>query len=67
MSVWILLVVFDGLSSQSGMATIQQEFTSRAACEHARTYMVTTLSTHSNTPVRAQGCFPKYLKESKSK
>lgn len=57
-SMYILILIFGGFSSQSGYAVIQQEFYSLERCEAAR---VEIAKAHNGFPVilRSQGCYKK--------
>lgn len=59
-TLWVLLMLFGGVSSQSGIGVVQQEFTSWEACEAARKAMAAAHDDpHTAMKVRAQGCFKK--------
>ncbi len=56
-TVFILLMLWGGYSSQSGIAVVQQEFSSLETCEAARR---TLERAHQGAmQLRAQGCFKK--------
>ena len=60
-TVYVLLMIFGGSTSQSGYATVQQEFTSQERCETARKELASKHATDSgrNFTLRVQGCFLK--------
>lgn len=60
-TVFVLIMIFGGSTSQSGYATVQQEFTSFERCEAARKALAARHGTDlaGNFTLRAQGCFQK--------
>jgi hypothetical protein len=61
MKIFILIMVLGGYSSQSGVATVQAEFSSREKCEAARLHIVKNLTSkeHQRVVIQSQGCFEK--------
>lgn len=62
-TVFVLIMIFGGASAQSGYATLQQEFTTKARCEAARAEIAERRSTkdgdNGSFYLRVQGCFAK--------
>lgn len=55
---FVLIMVFGGATSQSGIATVTQEFSSFEACENARLYIAQSIKRGgSEAVIRSQGCF----------
>lgn len=61
--IWVLIMVFSGGTSQSGVATLNQEFTSFEKCEFARLHIEKSVENQSmysmSTKTRSTGCFEK--------
>lgn len=59
-TIWVLLMLWGASNHQSGIAVVQQEFTSWEACERARKAMAAAHDIPDIAmKVRAQGCFKK--------
>lgn len=60
-TVFVLIMIFGGSTSQSGYATVQQEFTTLERCEAARKTLTALHATDraGNFTLRAHGCFQK--------
>ena len=62
-TVFVLLMLFGGTTTQSGMMVVQQEFNSFESCEAARIHIVSSVfndySSSYSMRLRAQGCFKK--------
>jgi hypothetical protein len=56
-TVYVLIMIFGGSTSQSGYATVQQEFSTPERCEAARKALAERHG--GNFTLRAQGCFQK--------
>jgi hypothetical protein len=59
--IYVLIMIFGGASSQSGYATIQQEFNTMERCESARKFLAQRheKDTGNTFTLQAQGCFEK--------
>ena len=58
-TIFVLLMLWGGESSQSGMTVVQQEFNSMESCEAARKVMEQAHGKGHGMKLRAQGCFKK--------
>jgi len=56
---WILIIVLGAYSSQSGITTIQQEFSSFDRCEKAREAIIKNRAKDNYAHVVSQGCYKK--------
>jgi len=61
-TAYVLIMLWTGTYVDSGVAVVQQEFTSFQACEEARRFLATANKTSNVSVVvklHAQGCFKK--------
>lgn len=58
-TLYILIMLWGGTTTQSGIAVVQQEFYSFEACETARKTLEKAHYTSYGMNLRAQGCFKK--------
>ena len=58
-TIFILIMVLGGTTTQSGLTTINVEFSTQKACENARLAIEKTHSFDKNVPIKIQGCFSK--------
>lgn len=56
-TIYVLIMIWGGSTSQSGLAIVQQEFDTYERCEIARKYLVGNNTRPSL--LRSQGCFKK--------
>lgn len=59
MIIFVLIMVLHGGTTQSGISVVQQEFTSRQACEAAREHIAKSLMGGWGTHIKSQGCYAK--------
>jgi hypothetical protein len=57
--VFVLMMLWGGESSQSGLAVVQQEFSSFESCEAARKVLEQAHGRGYGMRLKAQGCFKK--------
>ena len=57
-TVYVLIMIFGANTSQSGIAVVQQEFTTYELCRDAR-LVIAKAHDDRSMPLRSQGCYKK--------